>query len=176
MIKSYPHVTLRALALAVSSASICASQAGTTTKSIAAFCRIHPNLDFPARATSELRRNSRGVPEEVAVVRATNWRCMNGKVYVCDGGAAGSACWRMDPSREPSQQVHQACKDNPGQSFVAMAVIGNSASTWRCEGSTPAIIKTVPLDARGFMTETWAPLFRGDGAINMKLELNADPR
>jgi hypothetical protein len=112
----------------------------------------------------------------VAAVDATNWRCMDGKVYVCNGGASGSACERMNPSRKPSRPVRETCENNPGQDFVAIAVIANSSSTWRCQGRTATIIKTVPLDKRRFMKETWAPLFDGRGKINREMELGADPR
>ena len=112
----------------------------------------------------------------MAAVGATNWRCSDGKVYVCAGGAAGSACKKMNPSREPSQDIRQTCEDNPGQDFVATAIIGNSSSTWRCQGPTAKIIATVPLDGRGFMVQTWAPLFDARGKINTGVELGADPR
>jgi hypothetical protein len=34
----------------------------------------------------------------------------------------------------------------------------------------------VPLDGRGFMVQTWAPLFDARGKINTGVELGADPR
>jgi hypothetical protein len=82
----------------------------------------------------------------------------------------------MDPSRSPSREIRQTCEDNPGQSFVAIAVIGNSSSTWRCQGRTAKIIKTVPLDVRGFIRATWVPLFDARGKVNTDVELGADPR
>ena len=57
-----------------------------------------------------------------------------------------------------------------------MAVISNSSSTWRCDVRIAKIIKTVPLDARGFMKETWVPLFNARGKVNTDAELGADPR
>src|SRR3546814_336624 len=145
-------------------------------KSIAAFCRANPNLDFPDRTFYGPKHEHGALPEEVVAVGATNWRCMDGKVYVCFGGASGSACQTMNASRTPSRDVRETCEDNPGQDFVAIAVIANSASTWRCRGSVPEIIATVPLDERGFMVETWAPLFDAHGNINQHIELSADPR
>ena len=82
----------------------------------------------------------------------------------------------MDPSREPSEDNRQTCENNPGQHFVATAVIGNSSSIWQCQGPTAKIIATVPLDSRGFMKQTWAPLFDMRGKINTGVELGADPR
>jgi len=78
--------------------------------------------------------------------------------------------------REPSDDIRQTCEDNPGQDFVATAVIGNSSSTWQCQGPTAKIIATVPLDSRGFMKQTWAPLFDVRGKINTGVERGADPR
>ena len=83
---------------------------------------------------------------------------------------------KMDSSRKPSREMRETCEDNPGQNFVAIAVIGNSSSTWRCQGRTAEIVKTVPLDKRGFMKETWAPLFDARGKINTEAEMGADPR
>jgi hypothetical protein len=152
------------------------ARAATAPKSINEFCQANPNLDFPARAFYGPHYKDGILPRDVAAVGATNWRCSDGKVYVCAGGAAGSACKKMNPSREPSQDIRQTCEDNPGQDFVATAIIGNSSSTWRCQGPTAKIIATVPLDGRGFMVQTWAPLFDGRGKINTGVELGADPR
>ena len=160
---------------AVTSLALPVAHAAAASESLATFCQAHPNLDFPDR-TFRGPTHDRGVPKDVAAVEATNWRCMDGNVYVCAGGASGSACAKMDPSRTPSKAIRETCEDNPGQSFVATAVIGNSSSTWRCQGRTAAIIKTVPLDARGFMKGTWVPLFDASGKVNTDVELGADPR
>jgi len=152
------------------------ARAATAPKSIVEFCRANPDLDFPDRAFYGPHYKRGILPREVAAVGATNWRCSEGKVYVCAGGAAGSACRKMNPSSEPSQDIRQTCMDDPGQDFVATAIIGNSASTWRCQGSTAKIIATVPLDGRGFMVQTWSPLFDARGKIRTGVELGADPR
>lgn len=152
------------------------AHAATAPKSINEFCQANPNLDFPDHAFYGPHYKHGILPPEVAAVGATNWRCSDGKVFVCTGGAAGSACRKMDPSRKPSQAIRQTCEDDPGQDFVATAIIGNSASTWRCQGSTAKIIATVPLDDRGFMAQTWVPLFDARGKINTGVELGADPR
>jgi hypothetical protein len=161
---------------AAASIGLPVARAATAPKTVAAFCRANPNLDFPDRAFYGSPHRDGIVPREVAAVGATNWRCRDGKVYVCAGGAAGSACAKMDPNREPSEDIRQTCEANPGQHFFATAVIGNSSSTWRCQGSIAKIIATVPLDSRGFMQQTWAPLFDARGKINTDVELGADPR
>jgi hypothetical protein len=42
--------------------------------------------------------------------------------------------------------------------------------------ATATSIETVPLDSRGFMQQTWVPLFDANGKINTGVELGADPR
>lgn len=168
-------VRLALMFAAVTNIALPASNAGAAPKTIAEFCRVHPDLDFPDRVSNEWKREE-GLPKEVAAVGATNWRCMGSKVYVCMDGTSGRACWKMDPSLRPSREIQETCQDNPGQDFVAIAVIGNSSSTWRCEGRAPTIIKTVPLDPRGFMKGTWSPLFDARGTIISNIEFGADPR
>lgn len=171
----FAQVRLAVVLAAITSIALATSNAGATPKTLAEFCRTHPDLDFPDRLADQWKREG-DVPKEVAAVGATNWRCMGGNVYVCEGGASGSACWKMDPGLSPSRDIRESCEDSPGQGFVAIAVIGNSSSTWRCEGQAPTIIKTVPLDARGFMKGTWSPLFDAHGTINSNVEFGADPR
>lgn len=161
-------------AVAITMLALTSAEAGP--KSIGAFCRTNPNVDFPARTFYGPKHKAGERPKEVAAVGATNWRCMDGKVYVCDGGASGSACEKMNASRKPSKEIRETCEGNPGQDFVAIAVIGNSASTWRCRGRTPEIVKTVPLDKRGFMKSTWFPLFDAQGQIKHNIDWGADPR
>jgi hypothetical protein len=168
------HFTL--MFAAAASIAFPGARAAAAPKSITEFCQANPNLDFPNRAFYGPHAKDGILPRDVAAVGATNWRCRDGVVYVCAGGAAGSACSKMNPSREPSQQIRQTCKENPGQDFVATAVIGNSSSTWRCQGSTAKIIATAPLDGRGFMMQTWAPLFDARDKLNTDVELGADPR
>src|SRR5580692_3706835 len=74
-----------------------AARAATAPKSISEFCQANPNLDFPDRAFYGLHYRDGILPRDVAGVGATNWRCSDGKVYVCAGGAAGSACKKMNP-------------------------------------------------------------------------------
>lgn len=160
----------------VASIAIPDARAASAPKSIKEFCLANPNLDFPDRVFYGPHYKNGILPRDVAAVGATNWRCRGGKVYVCAGGASGSACNKMDPSREPSEAIRQTCEDNPGQDFVATATIGNSSSTWRCQGPTAKIIATVLLDDRGFMAQTWGPLFDARGKLNADVELGADPR
>lgn len=161
---------------AVTLIGVSAVGAAAAPTSIAAFCRTHPNADFPSRALRAPKYAHGALPKEVAAVGATNWRCMSGKVYVCNGGASGSACWKMNASRMPSKEVRETCEENPGQEFVAIAVIANSASTWRCRGAAPEIIATVPLDEREFIRGAWSPLFDAHGRVNQHIEFGVDPR
>lgn len=168
-------VHLALMIAAATSIALPVSSAVAAPRSVAAVCKAHQDLDFPD-PTFYAPKGKGDLPKEVAAAAATNWRCLDSKVYVCNGGASGSACWKMNPSREPSKEIRETCEDSPGQSFVAIAVIGNSSSTWRCQGPTARIIKTVPLDARGFMKRTWFPLFDAHGTINADIQFDADPR
>jgi hypothetical protein len=165
-----PFVCLAFALVTAASFTSLNAHAGPSPRSLAAFCKVHPNLDYGPK------RMRRALPKTLADFGVIYWRCMDGKVYVCAAGASGSGCQKMNPSRKPSDAVRETCEGNPGQSFVAIAVIGNSSSTWRCDGPTPEIIKTVPLDKRGFIKETWAQLFDERGKLNRNLELNVDPR
>jgi len=146
---------------------------GAPASAVTAFCRKNPTVDFPIRV---LRGTEIRLPDRLTAAGVTNWRCMHGRAYICADGAAGSSCWKMDPSREPTKDIRETCEENPGQDFVAMAVIGNSASTWRCEGPAATIIKTVPLDERGFMKAAWLPLFDAHGKLADPDQLGVDPR
>lgn len=148
--------------------TIAVNAATASPKDPAAFCQSHRDLDYPDAAFYGPKHQGRELPKEVAAADADHWRCMDGIVYVCNGGASGSACQKMYPSRKPHQAITEFCADNPGADFVAMAIIANSSSTWRCEGTQPEIIRTVELDKRGFMKSTW-------GAVS-GFEASADPR
>ena len=155
-----------ALALGLCIATSGQAAPAQTTK---AFCEAHPTLDAPKPG---------GRPKDIAAIEgmSVHWRCMEGRAFVCDGGAADSGCRTMVPARTPSADIRDFCDDNPGTAFVPMAMLGNSATTWRCAGKTPTIIATQPLDARGFMKAMWIPLTLENGEANRHIDLPADPR
>jgi hypothetical protein len=143
--------------------------AAAPTRSVTAFCRAHPALDHPAKVFWGADAKPGRLPKAVAAAEATDWRCMDGKVMICNASPAGNACWKMDNSGKPSPGIREFCQDNPDADFVPMVALADSAATYRCAGTAPKTLETVPLDQRGFMRGTWAVLGSGQ-------ELGADPR
>lgn len=129
--------------------------------SVRAFCAANPNNDNPAKAFYGPRLYRPGlVPADVARSGANAWRCMGGRVLVCNIGADGYACQKLNPDPAASKPVRDYCAANPGADFVPMVVIGNSASTWRCAGRLPRVLQTQALDRRNFIGKSWRPLPR----------------
>jgi hypothetical protein len=144
-------------------------------RNVVAYCRTHPTVDHPSIHDADgMEDNS--FAHDIAGAGADNWRCMDGKVLVCAGGASGSACYKLDPSLKPNKDIIDTCKDRPELDFVAMATTVYSSSTWRCKGGKPQIIKTDKLDKRGFLKATWRPLVDAHGHIRKDIDLPADPR
>jgi hypothetical protein len=137
-----------------------AAHAAAPSVRVAAFCAANPNNDNPAKAFQGPRFNPDAVPPDVAKRGANTWRCMDGRVWVCNTGADGYACQKLNPSPAPSGPVRDYCTANPGADFVPMVVIGDSATTWRCAGRTPRPLASQSLDKRGFIRKAWRPLPR----------------
>jgi len=138
------------------------AQAGAAPHTgVRAFCAANPNNDNPAKAFYGPRLYRPGlVPADVARSGANNWRCMGGRVLVCNIGADGYACQKLNPDPAASKPVRDYCAANPGADFVPMVVIGDSASTWRCAGRLPRVLQTQALDRRNFIGKSWRPLPR----------------
>ncbi|MBK6973233.1 MAG: M23 family metallopeptidase [Sterolibacteriaceae bacterium] len=121
-----------------------------------AYCKAVVTIDMPDK-----RYTGTEPPPAVANAlghTAVTWRCADGQVLGCYGGASGRACEKMQTSRTPSHYIVQFCVQNPNSDFVPMAWIGNSSSTWKCNGSVPAILKTYPVDKRSFQVGSWKPV------------------
>jgi len=86
---------------------------------------------------------------------ATVWRCMDGKVLACNGGA-NLPCGQANTSTEPSPDMGQWCTENP-DSPIPAAVTGHSTTyIWECQGGEPRIVKQViNVDSRGFGADFW---------------------
>jgi hypothetical protein len=147
------HLAMAAVLLASAPAVQAAPAAG-----VAAYCAAHPNADDPGRAFYGAASKPELVPPEVANAGANTWRCMDGWVQVCAIGADGRACGKLDPGLSPTKPVRDYCAANPGSDFVPIVVIGNSATTWRCNGAVPHPLETQRLDKRGFIASRWRPL------------------
>jgi hypothetical protein len=123
-----------------------------------AFCAAHPVSDNPARAFYGPGFRFGMIPKDVAAAGANTWRCLGGRVLVCNVGADGYACQQLNPAPSPPAPVRDYCAANPGSGFVPMVVIGNSSRTWRCAGRTPRPSASQVLDARGFIRKSWRSL------------------
>ena len=63
---------------------------------------------------------------------------------------------RPSPARSRRQPISDYCKQNPGSDFVPMYVTGHdTAVSWACHGSTPAVIHSAQIDAQGYQANYW---------------------
>lgn len=143
-------------AMACLAVGVCRQASAAPADGVKAFCAANPNDDNPSRSYPAGKTG--GVPPEVAKAGANTWRCMDGKVLVCNVGADGYPCQKLDPDPKPAKPVRDFCAAHPGSDFVPMYVIGDSATTWRCDSVTPKPLKTQPLDARNFVKGAWNAL------------------
>jgi hypothetical protein len=128
------------------------------SKSVMEFCAAEKNNDNPGRDYYGTSFNFSLIPKPVAASGAGSWRCMDGRVWVCNRGADGYLCQKMNASLKPIEAMTEFCRSNPGADFIPMYAIGNSSSTWRCLGAAPAPLATQVLDKRQFIKSAWRPL------------------
>jgi len=143
-------------AMACMAVGVCRQASAAPADGVRAFCAANPSDDNPSRSYPAGKRG--GVPPEVAKAGANTWRCMDGNVLVCNVGADGYPCQKLDPDPKPAKPVRDFCAAHPGSDFVPMYVIGASATTWRCQGAAPQALKTETLDKRDFLKSAWKPL------------------
>ena len=118
-----------------------------------AYCAKHRNF----QGVGEIGPDQ--VPSEVLAAGGNTWRCMDGRVLVCNMGADGSACARnekVDARRMAA--FRQFCAQSPDNNFIPMSLITGLASTWRCDGTRPVKMSTQPTDRFGYFRTTWHPL------------------
>jgi hypothetical protein len=132
---------------------------------VVAFCQMHGTLDDPERTFFGPNYKYGMLPKPVEDTDATKWRCMDGKILVCQDSASGDWCSKKDPSREPSADIKEFCVDNPGSDAASDALEMYSASQWRCRGRKPVINGTWALDKRGFMQKMWPRLVIRNGVV-----------
>lgn len=132
---------------------------------LAGFCRMHRTPDYPQRTFFGPNYKYGMLPKPLQDTDVTDWRCMDGDVFVCQNSASGDWCSKQDPSREPSADIKEFCSDNPDSDGVADALEMCSASHWRCHGREPVIDETWALDQRGFMRKMWPGLVLRNGVV-----------
>jgi hypothetical protein len=123
--------------------------------SVGGFCTAHPDDDNPNNAFYGADFRPGNVPHEVASSGANTWRCMDARAWVCNVGADGYLCQKLDPHPTPSKPIREYCGAHPGADFVPMVVVGNSFSTWRCLAKDARPIEMQHLDKRGFVKKAW---------------------
>jgi hypothetical protein len=132
---------------------------------VAGFCRGQGTMDYPEKTFFGTNYRDGMLPKPVQDTSATNWRCMDGEVFVCMNSASGDWCSRKDPSRKPSADIADFCADSPGSDYVTGALESYSASIWRCNGRKPGIVETWALDNRGFMRKMWLRMVIRNGVV-----------
>jgi hypothetical protein len=92
------------------------------------------------------------------IKKSTSFRCMNGKVWLCNYGA-NLVCGKANASRT-SAGAADFCRQNPGTDFVPMAATGHDTIyEWKCVGNEARISRQIQtVDPRGFITENWKEL------------------
>jgi hypothetical protein len=145
------------------------AKAGTphapASQDVVAFCRKHGTLDDPTQAFFGPGYKHGMLPKPLEDTMASDWRCMDGEVYVCENSASGDWCSKKDPSREPGADIKEFCADNPGSDAVTDSLVMYSASHWKCDGEKAIIKETWALDKRGYMKKMWLRLVIKNGVI-----------
>ena len=132
---------------------------------VVAFCRSHPILDDPTKAFFGPGYKYGMLPKPLEDTMASDWRCMDGAVFVCENSADNDWCSKKDPSRQPDAGIKAFCAENPGSDGVDRADADYSASQWRCNGRKPVITRTWALDKRGYMQKMWLRLVIKNGVV-----------
>jgi hypothetical protein len=129
-------------------------------QSVNAYCASVGNDDrvkpIPPTLVPEARHLFGWISDQpvASVQETTVFRCMRGKVWLCNYGA-NLLCAKGDVSRV-SKGADAYCKEFPGSDLVPMAATGHATIyTWKCMGSRPRIIESEEVDARGFITKQW---------------------
>lgn len=123
---------------------------------IIGFCESRGTVDDPGEAFSPSDYRTGRLPEQIAAVEgASTWRCMSGKVLVCQDSASGDWCSTKDPSLVVSKELKDLCAAEPAIDLIATAMTSYSSSQWRCVEGKPVAFGTLPLDARGFFKVAW---------------------
>lgn len=135
--------------------------AAFAASSIKEHCSLVRNDDVVRKLPKELLNDARrvygnGNTDDQWLMVSTVYRCMNGRVRLCNAGA-NIICAK--PSlRRGSPEISAYCKENPG-SDVPMFVTGHDTLYgWKCVGKKPVIDFTAERDGRGFIENVWTPV------------------
>lgn len=119
--------------------------------------RVQP---LPAPLVAQARRlfGMTSEADDSYVQTSTTYRCMGGKVWLCNYGA-NLVCDKANVSRS-SPGAASFCRENPGADSVPMAATGHDTIySWTCVGAKARIAgQSLHVDARGFIAENWKRL------------------
>ena len=85
------------------------------------------------------------------------WRCMDGRVYGCFGGASGRACQSWNTNKNPSAAIRAFCREHPNSDGPPLAY-NDTPFSWTCVGKNPVMDKSIQLpqfDKFGYYKESW---------------------
>ncbi len=95
--------------------------------------------------------------------KTTIWRCMGGKVVVCNFGANLPCDSKANIDKTPSPELSDFCKANPDSDIIPMSVTGHdTVYNWRCTNGSPEILSQIDqADAQGYLQRIWYPIEPG---------------
>jgi hypothetical protein len=138
-----------------------------------AYCAAAGTLDMPdARYTGQplpdalmqgYLKASGASPDAAADAnfrKMTIWRCMGGKVYVCNFGANLPCDSKADTNKNPTQAMLDFCKENNDSDFIPMVVTGHAfIYSWHCVKDVPEVLDQIAqVDPAGFLSNIWYPI------------------
>ena len=133
-------------------------------QSVFGFCKAHTTVDYlPDKGFGS--SDDSGFPPELLAIKADKWRCLNGQVFVCSDSADGDQCARKSDDRHP-RIVAEVCHDLDNSEYVPFYAGHPYRYDWACRGGKAVIIKTYPLDGRGFFQKAWARLVMKNGVVS----------
>ena len=96
--------------------------------------------------------------DDQAVRGASYYRCVRGRLLACVVGA-NLPCGKADVRRR-LPGVDDYCRQNPGSTFIPMAITGHdTVYAWRCAGAVAAPGRpTERVDGRGYVARVWKRL------------------
>jgi hypothetical protein len=131
--------------------------------SIVSFCKVHGTVDYPPEKGFGDPENE-NLPPLLSQTDANRWRCLDGKVLVCADSADGDQCARKADDRHPAI-VAEVCRDGHEGEEVPFYAGHPYRYDWVCRHGRAVIVRSYPLDRRGFFLKAWAPLVVKNGVV-----------
>ena len=93
----------------------------------------------------------------LAFFRRAAWRCSGGQVMACMYGANIPCDQKADVDRAPPDGAERFCRQQPDADVVPHVAFSRpTVFLWRCDGTTPAIVRQVmDVDRDGYPAPFW---------------------